>query len=87
VPQFLDEQLLQAPELLPWLELPEARALPLPTEKPESIFLTLRDEQRGQRARSEEVADATTSNVFLHLAHSYSNIGKVITPIALPITS
>jgi hypothetical protein len=82
--QFFEAQLPQALDVFVGVEV-----LPLPetTEKHEKSLVTLLDEQRGHFRRLAVSPDATTSNVFRHLAHSYSNMGKVITPIALSIIS
>jgi hypothetical protein len=50
--------------------------------KDEKSLLTLFEEHCGHLTTSDESPEISSSNVFLHLAHSYSNMGKVIPPNA-----
>jgi len=74
----------QAPEVPLLTELPD---LPVPTLKHEKSLLTFFEEQCGQLMVSDESSEISSSKVFLHLEHSYSNMGKVMPPIASAITS
>ncbi len=75
---------MQALELLPAGRDPAAAE---PTLKQESSLLTLLEEHSGHLTFSVLSPEQITSNTFLHLAHSYSNIGKVTTSTLLPIGS
>jgi hypothetical protein len=82
--QFFVEQVVQAPEVAPALPLPEPDD---PTLKQESNFVTFLDEQEGHLIVSLLPPKTRSSKVLLHLQHSYSNMGKVIPPTALPTIS
>ena len=81
--QFLELHVVQALEDLT-AELPDA---PLPTLKQESSFRTFLEEHAGHLMVSGESLKISSSKAFLHLAHSYSNMGKVIPSSGLPIGS
>jgi hypothetical protein len=70
-------------DLLPW-PLP---ALAEPTLKLEKSFVIFFEEQKGHFVLFWSLLDTRSSKIFLHLAHSYSNMGKVIPPTALPTIS
>jgi hypothetical protein len=75
------EQALDAPLL------PAFSDLPAPRLKQEKSLCTFFDEQAGHFTWSDEPLEISSSKVSLHLAHSYSNMGKLITPIASPTIS
>ncbi len=70
------EQVLQALDAV----LEEVSPLPELTLKLESSFWTLPEAHAGHFTFLLEELEQSTSNILPHLRHSYSNIGKQITP-------